>query len=208
MEIELENMSAASSYLFSHTANTSCAHEQDLASMNFVKVDSAGGSASSSQAEPPQPSPVTYPVLNFPTASPDHLPPTAFPTDFPTVFSTVFPTMNPTDFPTCSRLVPWSRPVRCCQYVVESCPVPLTKCLPAFPSHSRLVVSKREPSAIPSLGKTQLHSASGRLNCYRPVPRGAFLCYRAYPCDISSHTTVVKRAERPFFFWWKKNPMH
>ena len=117
----------------------------------------------------------------FPAAFPDHIPacvpdrfPLMLPTMLPTDFPTNFPTTLPTAFPTCPDPLPDPVPSCVLQAIVFSHPIPSTKWLPAFPSHSHPVVKEREPFPLPYLGNAPKKFRLRGARCSHTVPRGAF----------------------------------
>ena len=67
--------------------------------------------------------------------------------------------------------VPRSRPVLSHEEIVHSHPVPLTKWLPTFPSHSHPAVNTWEPFPMPSLGNTPKKNRLRRPRRSLPLPR-------------------------------------
>ena len=119
--------------------------------------------------------------------------PTASPTVCPTMLRPVldcvpdglagyvtdrFPDYIPDQVP---HLFPTRSMIRYRGEIVDSRSVSSTTWLPAFPSHSRPTVGKREPFPMSSLGKTQILSCLWRS---KRIPSCNEWClgYRVYPC--------------------------
>ena len=109
--------------------------------MEVVEVDGSGTSASAGQTEASKAFPTIASAV-FPTTFPTTY--SRFPNDFPTIFPTDFTTYAPDPRPN-FRPVSRSRPVPSHQEIVNSHPVPSTKWLPTFPSHSHPAGNKRGP---------------------------------------------------------------